>query len=63
MAVTTNDVNDALGTFRANPKPETAAMFLSKLREAEEIGVVDDDVFHNGLAEIESYLWEGGSVR
>jgi hypothetical protein len=37
-------------------------MFLSVLREAEEIGLIDDDEFHNGLGEVEHYLWKGGTV-
>jgi hypothetical protein len=37
-------------------------MYLSVLHEAEEEGTIDDDRFHNGIAEIEAYLWKGGTV-
>lgn len=62
MAVTKSKLKDAHVAFRAAPSPQTAAMYLSVLREAEEIGLVGDDEFHNGLGDIESYLWKGGSV-
>lgn len=63
MAVTGIRVEDARRAFATSPQPATAALFLSVLREAEEIGAIDDDEFHNGLADIEAYLWQGGSVR
>lgn len=52
----------AQDAFAANQNQDTAAMFLSVLREAEEVGAIDDDVFHNGLALVEAYLWQGGTV-
>lgn len=62
MAVTEAKLDMARKAFEAAPQPATAAQYLSVLREAEEIGLIDDDVFHNGLADIEAYLWKGGSV-
>lgn len=62
MAVTKSKLKDAHVAFRASPQPATAALYLSVLREAEEIGLIGDDEFHNGLSDIESYLWKGGSV-
>lgn len=62
MAVTKEDVDTANEAFTNNPTQETAAMFLSKLREAEENGELTDDEFMNGLADIEAYLWKGGTV-
>lgn len=52
----------AQDAFSVNPSQDTAAMFLSVLREAEEVGAINDDVFHNGLALVEAYLWQGGTV-
>lgn len=52
----------AQDAFAANENQDTAAMFLSVLREAEEEGRISDDEFHNGLALVEAYLWKGGSV-
>lgn len=48
--------------FEREQTSKNAADFLSKLREAEEIGLIDDDEFHNGLALVETYLWTGGSI-
>ncbi len=48
--------------FETNPNQDTAAMFLSVLREYEEDGMIGDDTFHNGLALVEAYLWKGGTV-
>lgn len=62
MAVTKSKLKDAHVAFRASPSQQTAAMYLSVLREAEEIGLIDDDEFHNGLSDVESYLWKGGTV-
>jgi hypothetical protein len=54
---------DAAGkAFADDPRQSTAAMYLSVLHEAEEEGTIDDDRFHNGIAEIEAYLWKGGTV-
>lgn len=62
MSTTTDKLNTAKSAFTWNPNQATAAMFLSVLREAEEIGLIDDDEFHNGLGEVEHYLWKGGTV-
>lgn len=62
MAVTHETVAIAKIAFLTAPQPATAAKFLSVLREAEEIGLLSDDDFHDGLGEIEAYLWKGGSV-
>lgn len=62
MAVTHEKLAVAKIAFETAPQPATAAQFLSVLREAEEIGLIGDDDFHNGLADIEAYLWKGGSV-
>lgn len=62
MAVTEEKLDVARRNFARTPCPETAALFLSILRELEENGVIDDDTFHNGLADVEAYLWTGGSV-
>lgn len=62
MAVTEEKLDIAHKAFKAAPQPATAAQFLSVLREAEEIGLIGDDTFHNGLADIEAYLWQGGTV-
>jgi hypothetical protein len=63
VAVTEEKLDSARNSFKADPQPATAAQFLSVLRECEETGEIDDDTFHNGLADIETYLWSGGSVR
>lgn len=55
-------LDQARGAFEVNPNQDTAVMFLSVLREAEERGAISDDVFHDGLADIEAYLWQGGTV-
>lgn len=62
MAVTAEDVKVAESEFLARPTQNTAAMFLSKLREAEEHDAIGDDEFLDGLASIEAYLWKGGTV-
>lgn len=62
MAVTYEKVAIAKVAFMTAPQPATAAQFLSVLREAEEIGLLCDDSFHDGLGLIEEYLWKGGSV-
>lgn len=62
MAVTEVDVLNARTAFRADQNNETAAMFLSKLHEAYEGGETCEDDFHDGLHEVERYLWKGGSV-
>lgn len=62
MAVTDAKLDMARKAFETAPQPATAAQFLSMLREAEEIGLISDDVFHDGLIAIEAYLWNGGSV-
>lgn len=62
MAVTKDDVLVASEAFTSNPTQDTAAMFLSKLREGYENVEIDEDEFNNGLADIEAYLWKGGTV-
>lgn len=62
MAVTHEKLASAKIAFQTTPQPATAAMFISVLREAEEIGLIGDDDFHDGLGLIEAYLWKGGSV-
>lgn len=62
MSITLPKLQTAQDAFVANPNQDTAAMFLSMLREAEENGEIGDDEFHNGLADVEAYLWKGGTV-
>ena len=57
MSVDLEQVVLARVAFVDAPSNNTAAYFFSKLREAEEEGTIGDDEFHNGLAEIECYLW------
>lgn len=62
MSISREKLAEARADFVAEPSNNTCVLFLSKLREAEEEGNIDDDEFHNGLAEVEAYLWKGGSV-
>lgn len=62
MIVTVPELYSAEMAFKQAPQPATAAMFLSKLRDAKEIGLITDERFHDGLSDVESYLWNGGSV-
>ena len=57
MAVTKEQVDVARAAFMTSPQPATAAMFFSKLREAEENGSLEPDEWLNGLADLEAYLW------
>lgn len=63
MAIDDDKLRQARDTFALNENQDTAAMFLSVLREAEENGVIDDEEFHSGLAMVETYLWKGGTVQ
>lgn len=58
MAVTKSDFEVASDEFSSNPTPETAAMFFSRAREAEENGELDDDEWLNACSDIEGWLWE-----
>lgn len=62
VAITTTKVAEAKNNFEQHPNNQSAALYLSLLSEAEEIGAIDDDEFHNGLADVEAYLWKGGSM-
>lgn len=62
MSVKCEKLVTARDAFTVNENQDTAAMFLSVLRECEEVGFIDDDEFHNGLALVEAYLWKGGTV-
>lgn len=62
MAVDLTAVKQAESVLRANPTNENAAMFLSKLREAESEGNCDDDDFLDGLSLVEHYLWTGNAT-
>lgn len=58
MAVTASKVQLAQENFAKHPNNNSVALFFSLLREAEQEGSIDDDVFHNGLAAVEEYLWK-----
>jgi len=62
MSVDRAKLQTAQNAFAVNQNQDTAAMLLSMLREAEENGEIGDDEFHNGLALVEAYLWQGGTV-
>lgn len=62
MTVTRSDVEAAHDEFMAKQTQESAAIFMSKLREAEEDGELDPETFYEGLASVEAWLWKGGSV-
>lgn len=63
MSVTEADVYAAREVFRKEPTNNHAAMYLSKLHEAYEGGETCEEDFHDGLHEVERYLWKGGTVK
>lgn len=62
MAVTYRTLAIAKVAFLTAPQPATAARYLTALREAKELDMIDVDDFHDGLILIEGYLRRGGSV-
>lgn len=62
MTVKQSDVIEVRDAFEASATQDTAAMLLSKAHEAFEGGEIDEEYFLSCLGDIETYLWQGGTV-